>query len=62
VKTEGKKLDSIDAYCVKCRCKVEVKDPKEVKMKNGRPAISGKCPKCGTKVFRIKSNTDKQPK
>ena len=59
VKVEGKKLGAKDAYCVKCRSKVEIKDPEEVKMKNGRPAISGKCPRCGTKVFRIKSKTDK---
>jgi RNase P subunit RPR2 len=45
----------MDAYCVKCKAKVEIKDPKEVKMKNGRPAINGTCSKCGTKVFRIKS-------
>ena len=45
----------MDAYCVKCKEKVEIKDPQEVTMKNGRPAISGICSKCGTKVFRIKS-------
>jgi len=39
------------AYCVKCKKKVEIKDPKEVTMKNGRKAMSGTCPKCGTKVF-----------
>ncbi len=43
----------MDAYCVKCKAKVEVKDPKEVEMKNGRPAVSGTCSKCGTKVFKI---------
>ncbi|MCH7968554.1 MAG: hypothetical protein IH841_04840 [Thaumarchaeota archaeon] len=41
------------AYCMKCREKREIKDPKEVKLKNGRPAIKGTCSKCGTKVFRI---------
>ncbi|MEE8133259.1 MAG: DUF5679 domain-containing protein [Nitrososphaerales archaeon] len=41
------------AYCVKCRKKVEMKSPKAVKLKNGRPATSGICPTCGTKVFRI---------
>jgi hypothetical protein len=49
----------MDAYCVKCREKVEIKDPQEVIMKNGRPAVSGSCPKCGTKVFKIKSSKDK---
>lgn len=41
------------AYCVKCRKKVEMKNPKAVTLKNGRPATSGVCPNCGTKVFRI---------
>ncbi|HET6458934.1 MAG TPA: DUF5679 domain-containing protein [Nitrosopumilaceae archaeon] len=41
------------AYCVKCRKKVEIAGPKEVKLKNGRPAVKGTCPKCGTNVFRI---------
>ena len=40
-------------YCVKCRTKREIKDPKSITMKNGRPAIKGTCPKCGIKVFRI---------
>jgi len=49
----------MEAYCVKCKAKVEVKDAKEVTMKNGRPAISGVCSSCGTKVFKIKSKEDK---
>ncbi len=43
----------VTAYCVKCRKKVEMKDPKEVTLKNGRPAAKGTCPDCATKVFRI---------
>ena len=42
-----------EAYCVKDKMKVEVKDPKQITMKNGKAALSGTCPKCGTKVFRI---------
>ena len=41
------------AYCVKCRTKREIKDPEEVTLKNGRPAVKGTCPECGTKMFRI---------
>jgi len=40
-------------YCVKCRTKREMKDPKSITMKNGRPATKGICPTCGTKMFRI---------
>ena len=41
------------AYCMKCRKKVEIKNAKSTTLKNGRPAIQGECPGCGTKVFRI---------
>jgi len=40
-------------YCVKCRTKREIKNPKSVTMKNGRPATTGTCPTCKTKMYRI---------
>ena len=41
-------------YCVKCKKKgVEMKDAKEVTMKNCRRAMKGKCPKCGTGMYSI---------
>jgi hypothetical protein len=30
-----------------------MKDPTAVTMKNGKPATSGSCPVCGTKMYRI---------
>jgi NAD-dependent SIR2 family protein deacetylase len=42
-----------EAYCVKCKSKKEMKDAKEVTMKNGRKAMKGKCPDCGTGMYRI---------
>ena len=47
----------MEAYCVKCKAKREMKDPKQVKMKNGRPAMKGKCPICGTGLYRIMSSS-----
>ncbi|MGQ9546832.1 MAG: DUF5679 domain-containing protein [Dehalococcoidia bacterium] len=41
------------AYCMKCRKKVEIRNPRRVTLKNKRPATQGVCPVCGTKVFRI---------
>jgi hypothetical protein len=45
------------AYCVKCREKRDMKDPKEVSFsgKGGqeRRAMQGICPVCGTKMFKI---------
>ena len=43
----------MQAYCMKCHAKKEMKDPKSITMKNGRPATQGICSVCGTKVFRI---------
>jgi hypothetical protein len=43
----------MEAYCVKCRTKREIKSPKAIVMKNKRPATQGTCPTCGTKVFKI---------
>ena len=45
----------MDGYCVKCKAKKEIKDSKEVTMKNGRSALKGKCPSCGTGMYRILS-------
>jgi len=41
------------AYCVKCRASREIKNPRAMTMKNGKPATQGVCPVCGTKMFRI---------
>ncbi len=43
----------VQGYCVKCKAKQEIKDPKNVTLKNGKKAVKGVCPKCGTKMFRI---------
>jgi NAD-dependent SIR2 family protein deacetylase len=42
-----------EAYCVKCKAKREIQDAVQTTMKNGRPAMVGKCPVCGTKLFKI---------
>ena len=47
------KSSETSGYCVKCRTKREMVSVKEVKMKGGRRANQGKCPKCSTKMFRI---------
>ena len=42
-----------EGYCVKCKTKKEIVDAVEETMKNGRKAIKGKCPTCGTVMFKI---------
>jgi len=46
-----------EGYCVRCKEKREIKDAREVVMKRkggkkGR-ALTGTCPECGTKMYRI---------
>ncbi len=48
-----KEAKTMQAYCMKCRTKREMKDAKAITMKNGRPATQGTCPTCVTKMFRI---------
>lgn len=47
----------MEAYCVKCKAKKEMAEAQEVEMKGKgdmvRRAMKGKCPTCGTTMFRI---------
>jgi hypothetical protein len=43
----------MEAYCVKCKSKRAMSNPKVITMKNGKPATEGSCPVCSTKMFRI---------
>jgi len=43
----------MQAYCLKCKAKKEIKDEQQITLKNGRKAIKGKCPDCGTGMFKI---------
>jgi len=42
-----------EGYCVKCKSKKEIIEDVEEVMKSGRKAIKGKCPTCGTVMFKI---------
>jgi ribosomal protein S27E len=42
-----------EGYCVKCKAKKEIANGMEEVMKNGRKAIKGTCPTCGTVMFKI---------
>ena len=45
--------ETVEGYCMKCKEKKEMKDVKQVTMKNGKAASEGVCPDCGTKIFKI---------
>lgn len=53
VKEVTARMAAKEGYCVKCKAKKDIKDPKDITMKNGRPATQGTCPDCGTKIFKI---------
>ncbi|MFH1678294.1 MAG: DUF5679 domain-containing protein [Candidatus Omnitrophota bacterium] len=43
----------MEGYCLKCKAKKEMKDTKEVTLKNNRKAMKGICSDCGTGMFKI---------
>ena len=43
----------MEAYCVKCREKREIKDPEAAFNKVSAPVTKGTCSVCGTKVYRM---------
>ncbi len=44
----------VTGYCVYEKKKNrEIKNPKQIKMKNGRAAVRGTCGSCGKPIFRI---------
>lgn len=43
----------VQAWCMKCRKKVEMKDEHVTKTKKGVKMTKGKCPHCGTNICRI---------
>jgi uncharacterized Zn finger protein (UPF0148 family) len=53
MKCRGSKFFMPEGYCVKCKAKKEIINAVEETMKNGRKAIKGKCPTCGTVMFKI---------
>lgn len=50
---KGGENNMASMYCVKCRAKREDPSAQAVTMKNGKPAMKGKCPVCGTGMYRI---------
>ena len=50
----------MQVYCIKCKSKIEVSDTDLalIKTKNNRSAATGKCPKCGTKIYKFLNKED----
>ncbi|MFL2761448.1 MAG: DUF5679 domain-containing protein [Dehalococcoidia bacterium] len=43
----------MQAFCLRCRVNSDIIECREVKLKNGRTALHGKCSICGSSLFRI---------
>jgi hypothetical protein len=44
---------SVEGYCMKERKKVTIANPEPASSKDGRAAVRGTCPDCGSKIFRF---------
>jgi hypothetical protein len=45
--------EAIEGYCMKERKKVAIANPEPATSKDGRAAVRGTCPDCGSKIFRF---------
>ena len=45
--------EELQAYCMKCKTQRPLADAKPVFTKSGQPATRGKCPVCGTGMYRM---------
>ncbi|HBX68906.1 MAG TPA: type I DNA topoisomerase [Chloroflexi bacterium] len=50
---DGELRGIMEAYCMKCKVKREIKEAQAVFTATGTPATQGSCPECGTKLFRM---------
>ena len=53
-RTKAEETSVVTGYCVYEKKKNrEIKNPKQIKLKNGRAAVKGTCGSCGKPIFRI---------
>ena len=50
---KDKQTAGITAYCMRCKAKRAIRDPRQITHPNGRAAVTGVCSACGTKIFRM---------
>lgn len=53
-------LGAIVAYCTRCKAKQIMGNVTVIRMKNGRPAARGTCPKCGRLMLRYLSRKERE--
>ena len=50
---EVKKMAEFEGRCMKCKDKRKMNNPQATEIKKGTWAVKGKCPHCGTNMFKI---------
>ena len=51
IEAESTESHSSEAYCLSCKNRRPIEDPKVLVMKNGRPGVKGLCPVCHKALF-----------
>ncbi len=46
-------METLTAYCLKCRTKRAMRDPQPSYTTTGKPCTQGVCPECGTTLFKM---------
>ena len=46
-------MAALTTYCLGCKAHREIKNPEQVRMKNGRSSVRGRCVVCNRKLFRM---------
>ncbi len=44
---------SVEAYCLREKIRVTIRDPAPIVLANGRNALAGTCPGCGARLVRM---------
>lgn len=55
-------MENQEGYCMKCRSKKLIVNPEKITMKNGKLALTGKCPSCEGKIFKFLKQKPVEPK
>jgi RNase P subunit RPR2 len=47
-----------EGYCDKCKARLEILNPLEDTLKDGRRCVRGNCPECGAAMFKMIKTPD----
>jgi hypothetical protein len=56
----GARQEEISGYCMRCRTKRPIQNPRHETTESGRPAARGTCPVCGANMFTFLATNDNE--